>query len=102
SHTVDSSTELSGKRSAVWGVAAVFLVVLFFSVKALVFYQSALGRASRERAAVYGLGLLLRRRGDYLGARQKFGEATAMDSQFVLAKLRISRFEWLRRRLRDK
>ncbi|HVJ64696.1 MAG TPA: hypothetical protein VM901_05525, partial [Bdellovibrionota bacterium] len=36
SHTVDSSTELSGKRSAVWGVAAVFLVVLFFSVKALV------------------------------------------------------------------
>lgn len=69
--------------------------------QALIFYQSALNRASHDRGAVYGLGQLMRKKSDYQGAQQKFGEAAAMDVQYVLPKLRISRFEWLRR-LRDK
>ncbi len=84
-----------------WTLAGDLQAERGFADQALVFYQSALNRSARDRGAVYGLGLLLRRRGDYLGARQKFGEAMAMDSQFVLPKLRVTRFDW-QRRLRDK
>lgn len=62
--------------------------------QALVFYQRALGRDAKDRAAIYGLGQLMRKKSDFQGARQKFAEAAAMDSQFVLPKLRISRFDW--------
>lgn len=80
-----------------WTLAGDLQAERGFLDQALIFYQGALGRYSRDRGAVYGLGQLMRKKADFQGARQKFAEAAAMDAQYVLPKLRVSRFEWHRR-----
>ncbi|MEO5668328.1 MAG: tetratricopeptide repeat protein, partial [Bdellovibrionota bacterium] len=62
--------------------------------QAILFYQSALNRNNLDYAAVYGLGMTLRDRGQYGEAEQKLKEALSLQPSFMPAKLRVSRLEW--------
>jgi tetratricopeptide (TPR) repeat protein len=62
--------------------------------QAILFYQGALNRNNLDVAAVYGLAMTLRERGQYVEAEQKLREALALQPSFMPARLRISRLEW--------
>ena len=62
--------------------------------QAILYYQAALNKNSYDYAAVHGLGIMLRERGQYNVAVQKLQEAKNIRPQFTPAKLRISRLEW--------
>lgn len=62
----------------------------------IVFYQSALSRNAQDIAAVLGMALAFREKGEYKLAEQKLSEALSLDPSFIPALLRVSRFEWHR------
>jgi len=62
--------------------------------QAILYYQAALNKNSYDHAAVHGLGLMLRERGQYDVAAQKIQESMNIRPHFIPGQLRISRFEW--------
>lgn len=62
--------------------------------QSILFYQGALNRNNLDYAAVYGLAMTLRDRGQYVEAEQKIREAQSLQPAFMPARLRVSRLEW--------
>jgi len=62
--------------------------------QAITFFQSALNRNNFDYAAVHGLAVTLRDRGQYSNAQQKLKEALSLQPNFMPSKLRMTRFEW--------
>lgn len=80
--------------SWIWTLAGDIQVERSQVDQAILYYQAALNRNNYDYAAVHGLGLMLRERGQYNVALQKIEESESMRPSFVPATLRISRFEW--------
>jgi tetratricopeptide (TPR) repeat protein len=62
--------------------------------QAITFFQRALNRNNLDYAAVHGLGVTLRERGQYNDAEQKIRESLALYPFFMPARLRVTRLEW--------
>lgn len=82
------------ESSWIWTLAGDVQVERSQVDQAILYYQAALNRNNYDYAAVHGLGLMLRERGQYNVALQKIEESQSLRPSFAPAILRISRFEW--------
>lgn len=64
--------------------------------QAITFFQSGLNRNNNDHAAVHGLAITLRDRGQFQDAQQKLRETLSLQPHFLPAQLRMTRFEWQR------